>query len=170
MDHELILGVGPFEHREDSVEGVVEVGRVRDRNGISVIAVETRRDGAIGVKNFGRFVVVLGPGNYVETFQAGRANEIHINDERPDFVGLPIAAKVVELEVRNWSRRAVEELGNSCMPVEVAALGLIFANFGQFSIGINRLVGAGAEQHFRRPGQFVAQKQPESHGSAALQG
>ncbi len=164
-------GVRLLKNLQDTIEGVAKLAVIRHIHGEVLVAIRMGGGAAVGEQDGGGALLVMGAGFDPECHQIVRAQEQGIHEQCSDGQAVAIEAQAFEPQIGrlDGDARGVEELGVAGVPIVVAALGLISADFGEFREGVKGLIAAGAEQDFRLRGQVMLQQQTESGGRTALQ-
>src|SRR5262252_2693158 len=127
---------------------------------------------SIREENVREALAVIGPRFDVENFQIGRAEEQSVNCQGADGKAVAVIAQTIELDVvgRGCIAGAVEELGDSGVPIIVAALRLADADLRQLVGGIEGLIVARTEENSGLVAEVLLQEQAQSDRRAALKG
>ena len=86
----------------------------------------------------------------VEGGEFFRAPENGVHHQRADRLVVAIETELIELDMRRGNRRSgeIEQLRVPTVPVVITALRPVGADLGQFRAGVQRLIGAGANNTF----------------------
>src|SRR5215470_5378028 len=105
---------------------------------------------AVPKEDVDHFLAMIGARFDVEGFEIGRAKKLSINDQRANGLIVAVVSEFVEDDVvRNRIGILIIEKGSdSGVTVIITGLGLGRANATEFKLGIERLIGARAEQYF----------------------
>jgi hypothetical protein len=165
----LFLDVGALESLQNFVEGLLDGAAAVD--GVAVVGIFAGNGVAVGVKDVGVFEFVVGMIFDAENGEGRRAKVLAVDGESADGHAEAIGAEIVEADVLGLGHvGGIEEGGVAVVPIEIAALGLEFADVGEFAIGVDGLVDAGTEKDFGLVGEVLAQEQSERCRVAVLEG
>jgi len=128
---------------------------------------------AIRKENVRRALSVMGAGGDAECGQAGRAEELGVNDQRTNGHAVSVVAEFVEPNVLGRGEAnsgVIEQGGVAGVAIVEAALGLARADVGELGVGVYGLIAAGAEEDFRLVAEVFLEQQAQADRSAAAQG
>ena len=155
-----------FENFEDSIEGTLEIGRVGDVDDKAVVAIFTGNGVAIPEEDVYDFLTVVRARFDVEGIEVGRAEELGVDDERPNGKAVAIVAEFVQRDVfgDRIGVLIIEQCSDAGMAIVITALGLVGADATEFKFGVEGLVGAGTEEDFGLLSEMLLKEKAEADG------
>ena len=112
------------------------------------MAIVEKRNGAIQLP-------VVSGGKHVVRRERGRAEELGVHGQRANGNAVAVEAKVVKRKVRRdeWIRGAVGQGRVAAVSIIITGLRLAEADLRQLGVAVDRLIAAGAKQHFWLSGE-----------------